>query len=91
MVSSENFNDLTDAVQSDLLLLFVLLGAACSLVVATGEHEVLDTQISITDTLENTTQLECPGDGFLAHEEVSHLAAVTNNPSSQNGDSETLA
>jgi len=77
--------DLTDTVQSDLLLLFVFLGAACSLLVATSEHEVLDAQVSITDALEDTAQLECPGDGFLAHEEIGHLAAITDDPGSQDG------
>lgn len=84
--------NLTDTVESDLLLLFVvILGVACSLDVATGEHEVLDAQVAVTDALEDTAQLESPGNRVRAHEEVAHLAAITNNPSGQHGESEALA
>lgn len=88
IVSSQN---LTDAVESNLLLLFVFLGAACSFVGATGEHPVLDAQVGIANTLEDTTELERPGDRIRAHKEVAHLAAVTNDPSSQDGDTESFA
>lgn len=92
VLTTVSFENLADAVESDLLLLFVIiLGVARSLDIAPGEHEVLDAQVAITDALEDTTQLESPGNRVRAHEEVAHLAAITDNPGGQDGESEALA
>lgn len=56
-----------------------------------GEHIVLEAQVKVAHTLEHTAQLEGPGDGLLAAEEVAHLHGITNEPCRENGDPEALA
>lgn len=70
---------------------FMLHGAASSPAGGAGEHPVLEAQVQIAYALEHTAQLERPGDGLLATEEVAHLHGITKNPSSKNGHSEALA
>lgn len=56
-----------------------------------GEHPVLEAQIQIAHALEHTAQLEGPGNGFRAAEEVAHLHCITKDPRSENRHPETLA
>ena len=69
----------------------MLHGAASSPAGGAGEHPVLEAQVQIAHALEHTAQLERPGDGLLAAEEVAHLHGITKNPSGENGHSESLA
>lgn len=69
----------------------MLQGAASSPAGAAGEHPVLEAQVQIAHALEHAAKLERPGDGVRAAEEIAHLHGVTNDPRSENGNSETLA
>lgn len=70
--------------------LFLLLGAACSPHGVPSEHPVLQAQVAITDALEHTAELECPGDSLCTAEEVAHLHRVTNQPRGQDRDTESF-
>lgn len=51
----------------------------------------LEAQVEIANALEDTTELERPGDGLCAVEEVAHLHGITENPCRDDRDSEALA
>lgn len=51
----------------------------------------LEAQVEVANALEDTTELERPGDGLCAVEEVAHLHGITENPCRDDGDSEALA
>lgn len=56
-----------------------------------SEEVELEAQVEVAHTLEDTTELERPGDGLCAVEEVTHFHSVTENPCRNNGESEALA
>lgn len=70
---------------------FTFQGTSSSLVGGAGKHPVLESQIQIAHALEHAAQLECPGDGVGAAEEVAYLHSVTKNPCSENRHSEAFA
>lgn len=64
-----------------------IIRSQCPLLV----HPILHSQIAIARRLKHATQLERPRDPSLAHEEVSHLESVSNQPIRQHGDPEAFA
>lgn len=56
-----------------------------------GEHPELEAQVEVTHALEHTAELEGPGNGLGAVEEVTHLHGVTENPGRDDRHTEALA